>query len=110
MFVRRRRWNSLKLLLWFLFQQAQAFTLKTPLAGVNECYRDFSPTILFFAAYTPQVQSVCGTSWASCTASARPTMGPTTAEALHRAASGWPGDHSLPLSDLSPAASHRQTR
>jgi hypothetical protein len=24
MFVRRRRWNSLKLLLWFLFQQPQA--------------------------------------------------------------------------------------
>src|SRR5207249_12191629 len=29
MFVRRRRWNSLKLLLWFLFQHPLAITLIT---------------------------------------------------------------------------------
>src|ERR1039458_622485 len=43
MFVRRRRWNSLKLLLWFLFQQAQAFTLvESWPVRVNEYNRGFN--------------------------------------------------------------------
>src|SRR2546422_11672417 len=39
----RRRWNSLKLLLWFLFQQPQAFTLRTPVVSVMGIFRQQQP-------------------------------------------------------------------
>jgi hypothetical protein len=37
-------------------------------------------------------------------------MGPTTAEALHLAASNWLGFHRSPQSDFNPVFSHFQTR
>ena len=35
MFVRRRRWNSLKLLLWFLFQHPLAISLAIRVLSAN---------------------------------------------------------------------------
>jgi hypothetical protein len=50
-----------------------------------------------------------GASLASCTASARPTV-ILRIDTMHAAASGLPEDHGSPFSDLSPAATHCQTR